>query len=244
MRDEQVGQSPFLLELLQQVQYLCADGHVQCGDRFVSHNQFRLHNDGAGQSDTLALSAGKFMGIPCQMLRQQADVVDGLFHLLHPVPVILEEMEIIKAFGNDVFNGGALVQGSRRILENHLDLADHFPVIFPAQFAGNLFALEVNRAVAAGIDAHDSPSDRCFTGSGLTYQGERLALIDVKGGVLDRPYRVITLAEGNIHVFQGKQDLLPLRVQRTVLRQRACCIAQILCHASSSSVPGLYRPDS
>ena len=69
------------------------------------------------------------MGIPRQVFRQEADVVDGLFHLFHPLPVAVEQVEIVQALRNDIFNGRPLIQGRCGILEYHLDLPDDFPVL-------------------------------------------------------------------------------------------------------------------
>ena len=110
MSDEQVSQTLFHLEFLQEVQNLCADGNIESRDWLVGNDEFGFHYNGTGETDSLTLSAGKLVGIPCQVLREQADILCDLFDLGHSVLLILVEMEVIKAFGDYVFNGGTLIQ--------------------------------------------------------------------------------------------------------------------------------------
>ena len=97
-------------EFLQEVQNLCADGNIESRDWLVGNDEFRFHYNGTGGTASLTLSAGKLVGIPCQVLREQADILCDLFDLGHSVLLILVEMEVIKAFGDYVFNGGTLIQ--------------------------------------------------------------------------------------------------------------------------------------
>lgn len=63
VRDEQEGQSQFLLQLHEQVDHLRLHRHVERGYRFVRDDEFRLERNGPGNPDPLALTAGKFMRI-------------------------------------------------------------------------------------------------------------------------------------------------------------------------------------
>ena len=38
------------------------DGHIQCTDGLIGNDELRLHDQGPGNADALALSAGKFVG--------------------------------------------------------------------------------------------------------------------------------------------------------------------------------------
>ena len=75
MGDEHVGQVQLLLQLLQQVQDLCANRHVQSGDRLVADQQLGVGGDGAGDDDTLTLAAGELMGIAIHIGGIQTDHV-------------------------------------------------------------------------------------------------------------------------------------------------------------------------
>ena len=56
VRDEEVGQPELLLQVLEQVDDLRLDRHVQRADRLVANDELRLHRQGAGDADALPLS--------------------------------------------------------------------------------------------------------------------------------------------------------------------------------------------
>ena len=49
----------FLLQVLQQLENLCLDGHVQGGGRFVGNQQLRRTGERHGDHDALALATGQ-----------------------------------------------------------------------------------------------------------------------------------------------------------------------------------------
>ena len=53
--DEQVGQAELALELLEQVEDLRLDRHVERGDRLVADDEVRLEDERPGDADALAL---------------------------------------------------------------------------------------------------------------------------------------------------------------------------------------------
>ncbi|KAG0744961.1 hypothetical protein G6F24_015989 [Rhizopus arrhizus] len=73
MRDEEHGKMQLLLELAQHSQHLVLHRDVQRRHRFIRHDQFRRHGDGAGKAQALALAARKFVGITIQRGRVQLD---------------------------------------------------------------------------------------------------------------------------------------------------------------------------
>ncbi len=95
--DEQIGHVPLLLELFEEVQHLGAYGHVQGGDGLVRHHQLRFHDHGPRKANALALSAGKLVGITGQVLGQKAHLGYHVLDLLHPVRLVLKEVEVVKA---------------------------------------------------------------------------------------------------------------------------------------------------
>ena len=60
VRDEQVAEAEFLLEVEEEVDDLALDGDIKGGDRFVADDEFWLEGDGAGDADTLTLASGEF----------------------------------------------------------------------------------------------------------------------------------------------------------------------------------------
>ena len=167
MGDEEIGNITFLLELLHQIQDLGTDGNVQCGNRLVSNNQLGLHNHCTGNTDSLTLTAGELVGVTGQMLGQQANIIDDFLDLSNAVSFVFEELEVVQTFGNDVVNSCALVQGSCRILEDHLDITDDLTIQALAGLARNAHTLILDLASSAGIDADNSTSNGGLTGTGL-----------------------------------------------------------------------------
>ena len=135
--DEQVGDAALLLQLAQQVEHLRPDGHIQCADGLVRHDELRLYDQRPGNADALALPAGKFVGEAAGKLRQQTHIQKRLPHLLLPLRGGKLRAHVLQALAHDVAYLGALVQGGLRVLKDHLN----FPGELLIQRAGN-FAVD------------------------------------------------------------------------------------------------------
>ena len=61
--DEEVGQSPGLLQVLKEMQDRVLRRDVQGGDGFVAHDESRIRRYSPGYADPLALPAGELVGI-------------------------------------------------------------------------------------------------------------------------------------------------------------------------------------
>ena len=70
--DEQVRQAELLFKLVQQVQHLRLDGHVQCRHRLVAHDELRVHGQGARDAHALALAARELVGVAVAHVVRQA----------------------------------------------------------------------------------------------------------------------------------------------------------------------------
>ena len=102
--DEQVGQVALFLQCFQQVDDLCLDGHVQCGDRFVTDNELRVQGQGAGDADTLALAAGELMRIAGLVVGLQAAVVHDLVDII--IKLILRyQVMLAHSLADDLADG-------------------------------------------------------------------------------------------------------------------------------------------
>ena len=73
MRDHHVGQVELLLEVLEQVDDLGLDRHVEGRDRLVGHDQLGLERERAGDADALALAAGELVRVAVVVLGVQPD---------------------------------------------------------------------------------------------------------------------------------------------------------------------------
>ena len=61
--DEDIRQSARLLQVIQQIQNLCLDGNIECGNRFVADDELGFDRQGPCDSNPLALSTGKLMRV-------------------------------------------------------------------------------------------------------------------------------------------------------------------------------------
>ena len=80
VRNQQVGEGKIALQILEQLQDLRADGNVECGDRFVGHDQARAQHQGAGDADALPLASGKLVRVAAKDLFSQADCAERFGH--------------------------------------------------------------------------------------------------------------------------------------------------------------------
>ena len=67
--DEQVGQAELALEVLQQVEDLRLDRHVERRDRLVADDEVGLEDERPGDPDALALAAGELVRIAPRVVR-------------------------------------------------------------------------------------------------------------------------------------------------------------------------------
>ena len=201
VRDEQVGDAAFLLQMAQQVEHLGADGHIQCRDGLIGDDELRLHDEGAGDADALALAAGELVREAGGKFGQQADIQQCLADFFFPLGSGQVGPDVHQALADDVAHLGALVQGGLRVLEDHLDLLDDLLVQRVGDLAVDLLALVQDLAAGSGQDAHDGTADGGLAGTGLAHQAERLALVDLEIGAVHGAVGFFAGTIGHFEVF-------------------------------------------
>ena len=123
MGNEQIGQTVFLFQLLQQVDDLGLNGHVKSGHALVAHHELGLHGKRTGDADTLPLTAGELVGIAVVHIVLQAALVHRLEHVgLHSLGAALEELVGDQTFLDDLTHGHPGVQGGIGVLEDDLQI--------------------------------------------------------------------------------------------------------------------------
>ena len=108
MGNEQVGQAEALLKVLQQVDHLCLDGDVQCGDGLVADDEVGLQGKGAGNADPLALAARELMRIAAHEVGIQPDQVQQFLDTLLAFPAGVSAVDIQRLadeWGGGVWGG-------------------------------------------------------------------------------------------------------------------------------------------
>ena len=117
--DEQVGQPELALELLEQVQDLGLDRHVEGRDRLVADDQVGLEDERAGDADALALAAGELVRVAARVLRLQTDEVHHPRDLLPPLGRAPEAVDP-QALADAVADRRPRVEARVRVLEDDL----------------------------------------------------------------------------------------------------------------------------
>ena len=119
VRDEQIRQTQPRLQVLQQIDHLRLDRHIERGHRFIAHHQRRLDGKRARDADALALPAGELMRISLRMVRCQPDQSEQLVHPRTPCHAVADTVHDQRLL-QDLAHGHARVQRGKRILEYDL----------------------------------------------------------------------------------------------------------------------------
>jgi hypothetical protein len=126
MADEEVAQSEFILEIVQEIQDLRLDGYVQGRSRLVAHDHPRLKGESAGDSYSLALATAEFVRISIGRLLPQTA---SLQKLLDPGSKFLAFSKPVdeQRFPDQSANPHSGIERTSRILEDDLHLPSQGP---------------------------------------------------------------------------------------------------------------------
>ena len=80
MGDKQIGNAIFFLKIQKQVDNLRLDRNIQGRYCFITNNKLGLKSQGLCNSDSLALTAGKFMGVSICIDGVQAHLNHQILH--------------------------------------------------------------------------------------------------------------------------------------------------------------------
>ena len=149
--NEQVRIPELRLQVLHQIDDLRLDGNIQCRDRFIANDEFRVERHGTGDADALPLPAGKLMRVPIKILGLQA----AILHDLTDVGLVLGfRHDIVRAhgFSDDLANRHTRRKAGIRILENHLHMRTQRAEFFFGKLR-KIASLEHNRAAGYVMQA-------------------------------------------------------------------------------------------
>ena len=186
MGDVDVGEVELVLQLQHQLQDLGPHAHVEHRDRLVGDQDVRLQDDCPGQRDALLLTAREVSWVLAHELagRREADPLErgddlGLGRLRVVGHVV--ELEGVKHGGADRHRR---VERCMGVLEDDLESLAELAEALLLE-AGDLLAVEDDRA-ALGLDqAQKRAAERRLAGAGLADHAEDLAAADVERGVVD-----------------------------------------------------------
>src|SRR5438093_437689 len=193
MRDEQIGQLQFPLEIVEEVQDLCLDRHIEGRDRFVAHDQLRSERQRPSHTDPLTLAPREFVREPVVMLGVESDELHQFLNLALDL-VASDDLVEMERRPDDASDGLPGVERRVRILEDHLHLAADLAERLALQVR-DVLPVEGDPSLARLVQACDHPGEGGLAASGLAYESDRLRRIDLEVDAVDRVHVADPLLE-------------------------------------------------
>ncbi|MPM77690.1 hypothetical protein SDC9_124698 [bioreactor metagenome] len=203
VRHKEVGKPELFLQFFHQVDNLRLNRNVQCGNRFVTHDQFRLAGKRSCNAQPLALPAAHLVRITVLHGRVQLNgteqFVYTFFYFFRGMPLVV----LRNCFAQNRFNGLSRVERAVRILKYQLD--------FPPErrnlrfvHARNISAFVQNFSGSWVADAQDALARCRFAAAALTHQPKCLSFGNYKRNPVHRLYvsyfsREKALSDRKIH---------------------------------------------
>ena len=186
--DHDDGGVAALLQVVQQIQHLRLNGHVQGGGGLVCDDQLGLAGDGRGDHHALAHAAGELVGV---LLESRLRV--GNLHALQKLQRRPARLGLAHAamdaqrLGDLILHRVEGIQAGHGILEDHADLvAAHLAELAHAHLR-HLALIEADGiggdVRVVGKQAHDGHHGHALARAGLAHDAQRLARVQVEGNI-------------------------------------------------------------
>jgi hypothetical protein len=221
MRNDDVSQAKFGLQVLQQIDDLCLYRNVECRDRLVRDDHLWVERERTGYADALTLTAGKLMGISVVMLRIESDkleqVLYGALDAVRGLDVLNPEWS-----PDDRADRVPRVQRRERILEDHLHVLTERPQL-PLRHVRDVVPVELDAATGGLDQPGKEPPCRRLATTRLADEAHGLAADHVERHAvdgLDRTHLPLKQTRGNWEVL-----LEPVYRQQDILRPGTVCRA-------------------
>ena len=182
--DEEVGQLVLILQLVQQVDDLRLNGHIQRRDRLVADDKLGVERERTRDADTLALAAGELVRVAVLVEGLQAAVVHDL------VDVIVEfrlrdKVVLTHGLADDLADRHTRGERGERILEDDLHLRAQGAHLLGGEVV-DLLTVEEDLTGGLGvIQAEDGAARGGLTAAGLADETHRRAALQVEGDAVD-----------------------------------------------------------
>ena len=218
--DENDGQLVLDLHLLEQLQNLRLNGHVQRGGGFVADQDLRVAGHGNGDDDALAHTAGKFMGVLAEAHFGVRNAhVPQVFQRLFLGSLAVQPLMQLHGLHDLIADGLQRVQAGHGVLHDHGDLmaADAEPVLFLFQVgqADGLAVVGTEVVDGAGGDgavgvqqAHEALGEDALARTGFAHNGEDFAVVDVEVDAPDGVEHFSTQIELDVQTLDRKDQLI------------------------------------
>jgi hypothetical protein len=122
VRDHHVGEPHLLLQILEEVDHLSLDRHVECGHRLVGDDQLGFQGERTCDADALPLTAGELVRVSVVVLRVESDQLEQILHRALGAVLGLDALDTERR-AHDRPDRVPRVQRRERILEDHLHVA-------------------------------------------------------------------------------------------------------------------------
>jgi hypothetical protein len=184
MGDQEIGEMKFLLEFLKQQEDLGADGDVESGYGFIGNDERGTKNEGAGDANALALTARKLVRIAVHGIVGQANAAEKLRGAGEAL--VARELWFVNCqrLRNDFADAHAGIQGSERVLEDHL----HLTALRAQGFSGEMQEIDAfkkNCTVVGFDEAKEHAGESGFAAAAFADDGEGFAGLNKEAHVVN-----------------------------------------------------------
>ena len=190
MRNKQIGNAHFLLDMLQQIDNLCLYGNIQCTDGLITDDELRIQGKCSGNSNTLTLSAGKFMRVTADVIRLQPDDIQQLTNPLLPFFLRVENMMNIHWLTDNFSYRHTGIQTCIGILKNHLYIPAEFRKMAAFDFR-NILSMVIHRSACGLIKLDDCTTGGTFSTAAFSNKSKGFSRIDFKADTVHGLYHLL-----------------------------------------------------
>jgi hypothetical protein len=182
--DEQVREVELLLEVLEEVDHLRLDRHVQRGDGLVADDELGADGEGPCDADALPLPARELVRVAPHVIRVETHRLEEVGDLLLALTPALGELVDDERLADDGAHGHPRVQRRVGVLEDDLEVAPE-RAERPLVHGRDVLALEPDLAGRRLDEPQDAAARRRLPASRLAHEPERLAGVDLEGHPVD-----------------------------------------------------------
>ena len=122
MRHEEIGETKFFLQILEQIDDLRLDRDIERGDRLVADDEARIDGQRAGDADALPLPARELMRIAFHRVGSQPDLREDRNHSILQLAARRDAV-IRKRLADDRADRETRIKRGTGVLENELQFA-------------------------------------------------------------------------------------------------------------------------
>ena len=173
MGNKQIRQPVLLLQILQKVQNLRLNGHIQCGNRLIAYNKLGIQCQRPGHTDSLSAAAIQLVGIGllkpfCQSNRIHQLGYSGVQLLFRAAYMI--DLQWLR---DQLPHTHSRVQGRHGVLKNHLHISSNLLLFSAARFA-DILAVQ-KHLTGGGRHQSQNGSAQCgFSAAGFSHHTQCL----------------------------------------------------------------------